>query len=101
MKKANKYPPEVRERAVRLVEDARKDDPSLWSAIESIAPNIGCAVVTLNEWVKKHEIDKGIRDGVPTAGRERIKAREREVKELRQINEILRCGVPVLSVMSA
>ena len=90
MSKTNKYSPEVRERAVRLVEEARKDYPSLWAAIESTAPKIGCAAVTLNEWVKKHEIDTGVRDGVTSAERERIKALERESKELRQANEILR-----------
>ena len=90
MSKANKYSPEVRERAIRLVQEARKDYPSLWSAIESIAPKIGCAAVTLHEWVKKHEVDTGIRDGAPTAEPERIKALEREVKELHQANEILR-----------
>ena len=84
------YSPEVREGAVRLVEEARKDYPSLWAAIESIAPEIGCAAVTLDEWVKKHEIDTGVRDGVTSAERERIKALERENKELRQANEILR-----------
>ena len=90
MNKTNKYSPEVRERAVRLVEEARKDYPSLWAAIESIAPKIGCAAVTLHDWVKKHEIDTGVRDGVTTAERGRIKALERENKELRQANEILR-----------
>lgn len=90
MIKTNKYSPEVRERAVRLVEEARKDYPSLWAAIESIAPKIGCAAVTLHEWVKKHEIDTGVRDGVTSVERERIKALERENKELRQANEILR-----------
>ena len=90
MSKTNKYSPEVRERAVRLVQEARKEYPSLWSAIESIAPKIGCSAQTLHEWVKKHEIDAGMRDGVPPAERERIKALEREVKELRQANEILR-----------
>ncbi len=90
MSKTNKYSPEVRERAVRLVQEARKDRPSLWAAVESIAPMIGCSTVTLHEWVKKHEIDTGVRDGIPTAERERIKALEREVKELRQANEILR-----------
>ena len=84
MNKSNKYSPEVRERAVRLVQEARKDYPSQWAAVESIAPKIGCAAVTLHEWVKKHEVDSGIRDGVPSAERERIKALEREVKELRQ-----------------
>src|SRR5574343_32575 len=90
MSKTNKYSPEVRERAVRLVQEARKDYPSLWSAVESIAPKIGCAAVTLHEWVKKHEIEVGVRDGVPLVERERIKALEREVKELRRANEILR-----------
>ncbi len=69
MSKTNKYSPEVRERAVRLVQEARKDYPSLWSAIESIAPKIGCSAQTLNDWVKKHEIELGVRDGVPLAER--------------------------------
>ena len=90
MNKSNRYSPEVKERAVRLVQEARKDYPSQWAAVESIAPKIGCAAVTLHEWVKRHEIDAGIRDGVPSAERERIKCLEREVKELRQANEILR-----------
>ena len=90
MSKTNKYSPEVKERAVRLVQEARKDYPSLWSAIESIAPKIGCSAQTLNDWIKKHEIEVCVRDGVPLAERERIKALEREVKELRQANEILR-----------
>ena len=90
MSKTNKYSPEVRARAVRLVQEARKDYLLLWSAVESIAPKIGGAAVTLHEWVKKHEIETGVRDGVPAAERERIKALEREVKELRQANEILR-----------
>ena len=90
MNKSNKYSPEVRERAVRLVQEARKDYPSQWAAVESITPKIGCAAVTLHEWVKRYEIDAGIRDGVPSAERERIKSLEREVKELRQANEILR-----------
>ena len=90
MNKSNNYSPEVRERAVRLVQVARKDYTSQWAAVESIAHKLGCVAVTLHEWVKKHEIDSGIRDGVPSAERERIKALEREVKELRQANEILR-----------
>ena len=90
MSKSNKYSPEARERAVRLVQEARKEHPSLWAAIESIAPKIGCAAQTLHDWVRKHEVDAGQRDGVTTAERERIKDLEREVKELRQANEILR-----------
>ena len=64
MNEMNKYSPEVKERAVRLVQQARKEHPSLWSAIESIAPMIGCATVKLLDWVKKHKIDTGVRDGI-------------------------------------
>ena len=85
-----KYSPEVRERAVRLVQEHRGEHPSLWATIESIAPKIGCATPTLHEWVKKHEIDTGLRDGVTTEERDRIKALERENKELRRANEILK-----------
>ncbi len=90
MNKANKYSPEVRERAVRMVQEHRIEYPSLWAAIESIAPKIGCVPQTLHEWVKKHEIDTGMRDGVTSDERERIKALERENKELRKANEILK-----------
>lgn len=72
MKKQNKFFPEVRERAVRMVQEHRGDYPSLWARIESIAPKIGCVPQTLNEWVRKHEIDNGLRDGVTTADRERV-----------------------------
>ena len=85
-----KYSPEVRERAVRMVQEHRGDYPSLWAAIESIAPKIGCVPQTLNEWVRKHEIDSGMRDGVTSDERERVKALERENKELRRANEILK-----------
>ena len=63
---------------------------ALWSAVGSIAPGIGCAGATRHDRVEQHEIDTGVRDGVPTAERERIKALERENKELRQANETLR-----------
>ncbi len=89
MSKTNEYSSEVRERAVWPVQEARKDCPSLWSAVESIAPKIGRTAVTLHELVKKHEVDTGVRDGIPTAERERIKVLERVSKELRQANEIL------------
>jgi len=90
MKKSNKFSPEVRDRAVRMVLEHRGEYPSLWAAIESIAPKIGCVPQTLNEWVRRHEIDAGAREGVSTAERERVKALEREVKELRRANEILK-----------
>jgi len=90
MNKANKYSPEVRERAVRLVQVHRSEYRSLWAAIESIAPKIGCSANTLHEWVRKQQVDTGQREGIPSAERERVKALEREVKELRRANEILK-----------
>jgi transposase-like protein len=90
MRKSVKVSPEVRERAVRLVLEHRNEHPSQWASIESIAPKIGCTPQTLLTWVRQHERDTGLRDGVATAERERIKALEREVRELRQANEILR-----------
>ena len=90
MRKSSKFSPEMRERAVRMVLEHRGQYPSLWTAVESIAPKIGCVPQTLLDWVKRHEVDAGTRDGVSTAERERIKALEREVKELRRANEILK-----------
>ena len=89
MNKSNKFSPEVRERAVRMVREHRGEYPSLWAAIESIAPKIGCVPQTLNEWVKRDQIDTGARDGITTTEREQIKNLERENKELRRANEIL------------
>jgi transposase len=68
----------------------RGEYSSLWATIESIAPKIGCVPQTLHDWVRKHEIDTGMRDGVTSAERDRVKALEREVRELRKANEILR-----------
>ena len=90
MKKSNKFSPEVRERAVRMVLEQRGEYSSLWAAIESIAPKIGCVPQTLDEWVRTHEVETGMRDGVTSAERERVKALEREVKELRKADEILK-----------
>ncbi len=89
-KRSNKFSPEVRERAVRMVQEHRGEYPSLWAAIESIAPKIGCVPQTLNEWVKHDQVDKGDREGLTTSERERLKALEREVKELRRANDILK-----------
>ena len=89
-KKSNRFSPEVRERAVRMVQDHRGEYSSLWAAIEPIDPKIGCVPQTLHEWVRKQEIDTGLRDGVTSEERDRIKALEREVKELRRANEILK-----------
>ncbi|MGN5539042.1 IS3 family transposase [Alcaligenes sp. Lyrl_28] len=90
MSKQNKFSPEVRERAVRLVQEHRGEYPSLWAAVESIAPKIGCVPATLLDWVKRSEIDSGMRDGMTSSERERMKALERENKELRRANEILK-----------
>ncbi len=89
-KKSNRFSPEVRERAVRMVQEHRGEYPSLWAAIESIAAKIGCVPQTLHEWVRKQEVDTGLREGVTSEERDRIKALEREVKELRRANEILK-----------
>ncbi|MFS8974523.1 IS3 family transposase [Cupriavidus necator] len=90
MSKQTKFSPEVRERAVRLVREQRSEHPSLWAAVESIAPMIGCTSQTLLGWVKQEQVESGERDGVTTSERERLKALEREVKELRRANEILK-----------
>lgn len=90
MNKSNKFSPEVRERAVRMVQEHRGEYPSLWAAVESIAPKIGCVAQTLLEWVKRAEVDGGTRPGTTTTEMQRIKDLEREVKELRRANEILR-----------
>lgn len=90
MNKTSKFSPEVKERAVRMVLEHRQDYPSIWAAVESIAPKIGCVPSTLLEWVKRHEVDHGMRDGMTSDEREHIKALEREVKELRRANEILK-----------
>ena len=90
MNKTNKFSPEVRERAVRLVQEHRGEYPSLWAAVESIAPKIGCVPQTLLDCVKREEVDGGQRDGLTTSERDRLKQLERENKELRRANEILK-----------
>ncbi len=89
-KTTNKFSPEVRERAVRMVLDGAGQHGSWWQAITSISAKIGCSANTLNDWVKKAEVDSGERAGIPSDMAERMKALERENRELRQANEILR-----------
>jgi transposase-like protein len=85
-----RFSPEVRERAVRLVQQHQGDHASQWAAISSIAAKIGCTAETLRGWLRQSERDGGKRAGPTTDDRERIKALERENRELRQANEILR-----------
>ncbi len=89
-KTTNKFSAEVRDRAVRMVREHESEHPSRWAAIASISGKIGCSPHTLNEWIKKSEVDSGQRAGIPSDVAEKMKALERENRELRQANEILR-----------
>jgi transposase-like protein len=89
-KTTNKFAPEVRERAIRMVLDHQAEYRSRWAAVSSIAAKIGCSPATLYDWVKKTEVDSGKRAGLPSDVAEKMKALERENRELRQANEILR-----------
>ena len=90
MKQRNSYSPELRERAVRLVLDQQGERDSQWAAITSVSSKIGCAPETLRKWVRQAERDLGRRAGLTSSERERLKALERENRELRRANEILR-----------
>jgi len=90
MRKSVKFSPEVMERAVRMVFEHRAEHESQWAAIVSIAAKFGCSAETLRKWVRQHERDAGQRAGPTTTEQQRIQALEREVRELRQANEILR-----------
>src|SRR5712691_4568590 len=90
MNKSTRYSPEVRERAVRLVFEQQGEHGSQWAAIGSIASKIGCTAETLRKWVRQVERDSGQRPGLTTDEKQRLKDLEREVRELRRANEILR-----------
>ena len=90
MRKSPKFSPEVVEHAVRMVFEAKDQHESQWAAIESIAAKIGCSAETLRKWIRQRERDTGQRAGPTTAEQQRIQALEREVRELRKANEILK-----------
>ncbi len=90
MTKSMRYAPEVRERAVRMVLEHQGEHESQWAAINSIAVKIGCTPETLRKWVRRTERDQGIRGGMTTSDRDRLKELERENRELKRANEILR-----------
>ena len=90
MKKSTRYSPEVRERAVRMVLEHQAGYDSQWAAIVSVASKLGCTAETLRKWVRRAERDSGVRPGPKSEEGERLKALERENRELRRANEILR-----------
>ena len=90
MNKVRTYSPETRERAVRLVWDTEREYSSQWAAIQSVASKIGCTPETLRKWVRQAECDAGSRNGLTTEERARLKQLERENRELKRSNEILR-----------
>ena len=90
MNKSTRYSPEVRERAVRLVFENQGEHDSQWAAIGSIASKIGCTAETLRKWVRQTERDQGKRSGLSSSERDRLKELERENRELKRANEILR-----------
>jgi transposase len=92
MDRSTRYPKEVRERAVHLVLEHEREYPSQWAAISSVASKLGMTPETLRKWVRRAETDEGLRPGLTSSERERMKALERENRELRRANEILKAA---------
>ena len=90
MSSTKRYSPEFRERAVRLFEQALGEHSSRWAATEAVSEKLGCTTETLRRWLKQAEIDTGKREGLSTEKRQQMKELQREVKELRRANEILK-----------
>lgn len=90
MPRRSRFSPEVQDRAVRLVREQAAEHPSQWATIAAIAPKLGCTKETLRRWVRQAERDGGVRPGLTTADQQRVKDLEREIRELRRTNEILR-----------
>ncbi len=89
MGRPSRFSPEVRERAVRMVEEHREAHASEGAVLQSVAPKLGCTPETLRKWLRQAQRDAGHRPGLSTSERERLKELEREVRELRRANEIL------------
>jgi transposase len=96
MTRPGRHPRELRERAVRMVFEHQHEHPSQWAAICSIAAKFGISHETLRHWVRRAEVDDGSRPGLTSEERERLKTLEREVRELRRVNEILKSAVGLL-----
>jgi transposase len=92
MTRSQRYPPELRERAIRMVREHRAEHPSEWAAIQSVAGKLGMTPETLRIWLRRDEVDRHQRPGVTGAERERIRELERENRELRRANEILKAA---------
>ena len=101
VKRVGRYPAEVRERAVRMVRDHEHEYPSQWKAIQSISKKLGVNHETLRIWVRRGEVDSGVRPGLTTDERARIRQLERENKELRRANEILKAASAFFGSMSS
>ena len=92
MGRVNRYPQELRERAVRMVQEHRDEYPSEWAAITSIAGKLGVGTEALRLWLRRAQIDEGQRPGLTSEERERLRQLERENRELRRANEILKAA---------
>ena len=92
MPTGTRYPQEIRERAVRMVVEYGHEYPTEWAAIASVASKLGMTPETLRKWLRREQVDNGRRPGVTTSERERIRQLEREVRELRRANEILKAA---------